>query len=228
MSERKLPKPGTVEVSPSVLSSDFANLASEVAQVEETVNVVHLDIMDGHFVPNITFGPPIVKKLRKYSNLVFDTHLMITDPETYAPEFIKAGSDHITFHVETVKEPEEMIKKLRDMDVTVGITLNPGTKVESVLDFVPLVDMVLVMTVEPGFGGQEFMEDAAKKCIKIREIAGNNVRIEVDGGIDPTTTPKVIEYGADTLVAGSAIFGKQDRVKAITDILDSASNFPGY
>ncbi len=227
MTSRNLPKPGTIEISPSILSSDFANLAPEVADVERVdgINMVHLDVMDGHFVPNITFGPPIVAKLRKYSNLCFDTHLMITDPKKYAPEFIKAGSDHITFHIETVDDPVDFIKSLHDQGVTAGVTLNPETPVESVLDIAPQCDMVLVMTVHPGFGGQSFIDEAAQKCIAIRKAVGPDVRIEVDGGIAPKTAPTVIEYGADTLVAGNAIFGQPDRqasIRAITDAAKSA------
>lgn len=226
MSSRKLPAPGTIEISPSILSSDFANLAPEVADVErvEGINMVHLDVMDGHFVPNITFGPPIVAKLRKYSSLCFDTHLMIADPQKYAPEFIKAGSDHITFHIETVDDPFEFIKYLHGQGVTAGVTLNPETPVESVLKVAPHCDMVLVMTVHPGFGGQSFIDEAARKCIEIRKEVGSGVRIEVDGGIAPKTAPTVIEYGADTLVAGNAIFGQSDRQASIKAIMDAAES----
>jgi len=219
----QLPKAGTIEISPSILAADFSKLASEIAEVEAAgVKMIHLDIMDGHFVPNISFGPPVVRKLRKCTNLVFDTHLMITDPQKYAVKFIEAGSDHITFHSETVDEPEKFIEYLRSLGVTVGVCLNPETPVESVEKVVTLCDMVLVMTVHPGFGGQEFIDDAARKCTRLRQIAGPDVRIEVDGGIDPITTPTVISYGADTLVAGSATFGKTDRKAAINAIMDSS------
>ena len=223
MSEHPLPEAGSVEVSPSILSSDFARLADEVRLVEDIgVKMVHLDVMDGHFVPNITFGPPIVKKLRKYSNLCFDTHLMITDPEKYAIEFIKAGSDSITFHIETVSDAAGFVKYLRDEGVNVGVTLNPETEVDDVMAVAPLCDMILVMTVHPGFGGQSFIDEAARKVIRLRDELGDGVRIEVDGGIDPETTQVVVGYGADTLVAGSAIFGKDDRRKAIEDIENAA------
>ena len=223
MSEFKLPKAGTIEISPSILSADFANLASEIAQIEAAgVKMVHLDVMDGHFVPNITFGPPVVAKLRKYSNLVFDTHLMITNPEKYAEKFVEAGSDHITFHIETVDNPIEFIKYLKGLGVTAGVTLNPETPVETIEKVAPMCDMVLVMTVHPGFGGQKFLDDAARKCIRIRELVGPDVRIEVDGGVDPVTAPTVVGYGADTLVAGNAIFSKSNRQEAIDAILNSA------
>ncbi len=226
MEHIKLPPAGTIEISPSVLSSDFARLADEVSVVEPYVNMVHLDVMDGHFVPNLTFGPPVVKKLRKYSRLVFDTHLMISDPGKYAEAFVEAGSNHITFHVETVDDPAAFIEYLHGLGVTAGVTLNPETPVEDVLPYVGACEMVLVMTVHPGFGGQSFIDEAAKKCIKIREEAGPELRIEVDGGIDPKTAAIVVEYGADTLVAGNAIFGKSDRAAAIADIRSAAERKP--
>jgi ribulose-phosphate 3-epimerase len=223
MTGRHLPKTGTIEIAPSILSADFANLAEEIRQVAAAgVKMVHLDVMDGHFVPNITFGPPVVAKLRKHSDLFFDTHLMITDPEKYAPEFVKAGSDHITFHIETTRQPEKLIDQLHTMGVSVGVTLNPNTPIETIEKVAPLCDMILVMTVYPGFGGQSFIDEAAKKCVRIRQIVGPNIRIEVDGGIDPKTTPAVVAYGADTLVAGNAVFGKPDRAAAIKAIMDAS------
>ncbi len=216
MSELRLPKAGTVEVCPSILSADFAQLADELAQVRAAgVKMVHLDVMDGHFVPNITIGPPVIAKLRKHSDLVFDGHLMISEPEEYAERFVEAGVNNLTFHIEVAKQPEKLIEKLHSWGCTAGITLNPGTPVEAIKDVAPLCDMVLVMTVEPGFGGQSFMQDAAKKIIKVREIVGPGIRVEVDGGIDAQTTPIVVGYGADTLVAGNAIFGQADRIAAI-------------
>jgi ribulose-phosphate 3-epimerase len=140
---------------------------------------------------------------------------MISDPGRYAPRFIEAGSDHITFHIETVDRPDEFVAQMRSMGVTVGVTLNPETPVESIESVAPLCDMVLVMTVHPGFGGQKFIDEAARKCTRIRQIVGPSVRIEVDGGIDSLTTPIVVGYGADTLVAGNAIFGQKNRVGAM-------------
>ena len=223
MSDLRLPKAGTIEIAPSILSADFARLADEIAQVEQAgVNMVHLDVMDGHFVPNITFGPLIIAKLRKYSDLVFDTHLMITDPAQYAPAFVDAGADHITFHIEANDEPAALIDKLHDLGVTAGICLNPDTPVEAIEKIAPLCDMVLVMTVHPGFGGQKFIQQAAEKIPEIRKIVGPDKRIEVDGGIDPQTTQKVVSLGADTLVAGNAIFAKTDRAAAIKAIRSAA------
>jgi len=177
--------------------------------------------MDGHFVPNITFGPPVIAKLRKVSELVFDAHLMISDPVKYAEPFARAGADHITFHIETTDEPEGLVEKLHELGCTAGICLNPETPVEAIEAVAPMCEMVLVMTVHPGFGGQAFMPDAATKIARIRELVGPDVRIEVDGGIDPQTAPTVVSYGADTLVAGNAIFGETDRVAAINAIREA-------
>ena len=215
----KLPKAGTIEVAPSILSADFAKLADEIAQVEKAgVKIIHLDVMDGHFVPNISFGPPVIAKLRKYSTLVFDSHLMISEPQRYADEFIKAGVDNITFHIEVVPNPADFIKKLHDKGISAGLCLNPETSVSKIEKYAHLADMILVMTVHPGFGGQSFIQEAADKIKPIRQLVGPNIRIEVDGGIDPKTTPIVTALGADTLVAGFAIFSKPDRAKAINDI----------
>jgi len=215
----RLPKAGTIEVAPSILSADFARLAEEIAEITSAgISMVHLDVMDGHFVPNITIGPPVIAKLRKVSDLVFDAHLMISEPAKYAEPFVKAGADHITFHIEVADDPLKLIDKLHDLGCSAGICLNPETSVEAVAAVAPHCDMVLVMTVHPGFGGQKFMPDAAEKVAQIREIVGPDIRIEVDGGIDPQTTPIVVSYGADTLVAGNAIFAQNDRIAAINAI----------
>jgi ribulose-phosphate 3-epimerase len=219
MIKRRLPKAGVIELSPSILAADFARLADELAIVEKAgVKMVHLDVMDGHFVPNITMGPPVVEKLREHSNLFFDAHLMITDPRKYAPVFIKAGANHITFHIEVEKKPAELIKILHGMGVTAGICINPETPVKAIEKVAPLCDMILVMTVHPGFGGQKFMASAAKKIRTVRNLIGPKIRIEVDGGIDVKTAPIVVGYGADTLVAGNAIFGQKNRIAAINAI----------
>jgi len=204
---------------PSILSADFARLADEIAEITSAgISMVHLDVMDGHFVPNITIGPPVITKLRKVSELVFDTHLMISEPAKYAEPFVKAGADHITFHIEVADDPLKLIDKLHDLGCSAGICLNPETPVEAIAAVAPHCDMVLVMTVHPGFGGQQFMPAAAEKVARIRDIVGPDIRIEVDGGIDPQTTPIVVSYGADTLVAGNAIFAQNDRVAAINAI----------
>ena len=208
MSKNKLPKAGTVEIAPSILSADFGKLADEIAQIEAAgIKIVHLDVMDGHFVPNISIGPPVIAKLRKHTDLFFDSHLMITEPGRYAEAFIEAGVDHITFHIEVEPEPEKLIDKIYSFGCTAGITLNPKTPVSDIEKVAPLCDMVLVMTVQPGFGGQSFMADAAEKIKQVRLS---------------DTTPIVVGYGADTLVAGNAIFGKTDRAAAIKAISDAA------
>ena len=219
----RLPKAGKIEVVPSILSADFARLAHEIGEITSAgVEMVHLDVMDGHFVPNITIGPPVIAKLRKVSDLVFDAHLMISEPERYAETFAEAGADNITFHIEVADDPLKLVDKLHGLGCSASICLNPETPVEAIAEVAPHSDMVLVMTVHPGFGGQKFMPEAAKKVIQVREIVGPDVRVEVDGGIDPQTTPIVVSYGADTLVAGNAIFGEKDRVAAINAIRNAS------
>ena len=222
MTLRKLPKPGTYELVPSILSANFGRLCKEINEVVEAgAKMVHLDVMDGHFVPNITLGPPVVAWIRKCTDAFLDTHLMITNPEQYAEAFVRAGANNITFHIETVKDPADFIRRLRDFGVTVGVTLNPPTPVKTIEKVAPLCDMVLVMTVNPGFGAQEFMDSAAKKCRQVRDIVGPNVRIEVDGGINGKTIALARDYGADTFVAGNAIFAQSDRTAAIKSLMDA-------
>ena len=220
---RSLPPAGTVEIAPSILSADFARLSDEIAQVEAAgVRMVHLDVMDGHFVPNITIGPPVVAKLRACSGLVFDSHLMISSPDEYAERFVDAGVDHITFHIETAPNAAALIDRLHEMGVTAGVCLNPPTPVEAVAGVAALCDMVLVMTVNPGFGAQQFMPEAARKVIEVRKMVPDSVRVEVDGGISPQTAATVVSYGADTLVAGNAVFSKSDRSVAIDALRKAA------
>lgn len=219
----RLPPAGTIQVVPSILSADFARLADELAMVKNAgLEVVHLDIMDGHFVPNITIGPPVVAKLRACSDLVFDVHLMISQPQRYLKAFAEAGADHITFHIETTPSPHQLIEQIHDMGISAGLCLNPETPVESIGSVVSLCQMVLVMTVRPGFGGQVFMPNVARKVRDVRQMVGSGIRVEVDGGIDPQTTPIVVGYGADTLVAGNAIFGQKDRLAAIRAVQQAA------
>ncbi len=218
----RLPRAGTIEIAPSILSADFARLAEEMGEITGAgINMVHLDVMDGHFVPNITIGPPVIARLRKVSDLVFDAHLMISEPAKYAEPFIGIGVDHITFHIEAADEPERLVERLHELGCTAGICLNPETPVEAIETVAPMCEMVLVMTVHPGFGGQAFMPEAAEKIKRIRQLVGPDIRIEVDGGIDPLTAPTVVSYGADTLVAGNAIFAKSDRVAAINAIREA-------
>jgi ribulose-phosphate 3-epimerase len=215
----RLPKAGTIEIVPSVLAADFGCLVTEVAQVEATgVKMIQFDIMDGHFVPNISFGAPIVAALRPHTTLAFDVQLMISEPQRYAETFVQAGADHITFHIETTTRPLELVDELHKTGVTAGIALNPETDVLKIIDIAPYCELVLVMTVHPGFGGQEFIPAMTEKVRLVRELVGPATRIEVDGGITPETAPQVVHAGADTLVVGTAIFGKADRHAAVAKI----------
>ena len=218
----RLPEPGTIQIAPSILSADFARLADEIQVIQSAgLSVVHLDVMDGHFVPNITIGPPVVKWIRQCTDLVLDAHLMISHPAQYVEAFAKAGADHISVHIEADDDTEQVIRTIHELGCTAGVTISPETPVSAIEAVAPLCEMVLVMTVRPGFGGQSFMLDAAKKVEQVRQLVGPDVRIQVDGGIDATTTPTVVGFGADTLVAGHAIFGQKDRFAAIQAIQDA-------
>lgn len=220
----KLPPTGTIEIAPSILSADFSQLAQHISQIADHVKMLHLDIMDGHFVPNITIGPVVVQKLRPRFDLFFDTHLMISDAPKYAPEFVKAGADGITFHLEAVDDAPAMIRQLRDLGVSVGVSIKPKTPVDSLAPIIEDVDMVLLMTVEPGFGGQSFIANSPQRAEAIKKMLRPDQRLEVDGGIDSTMAPIITKAGADTLVAGNAIFSKANPADEIDHILKAASN----
>lgn len=200
-------------VAPSILSADFANLEKEIKAVAAAgADWIHVDVMDGCFVPNITIGIPVVKSLKKVSPIPLDVHLMIEEPERYVEDFIKAGSDYLTIHVEATKDPAAVLGKIRDLGAKSGISLRPGTSVEDILPLLPLCDLVLVMTVEPGFGGQSFMHDQIAKISRLRsEIQNKNLNclIEIDGGINDETAKLCNE--ADVFVAGSYVFGRDYR-----------------
>ena len=201
---------GDILISPSLLAADFRNLGSDIAEVAKAgAELLHLDVMDGKMVPNISFGVPVIESIRPDSELLFDVHLMIDRPLFYAEKFVKAGADHITFHVESSDDPAETIKAIHDLGVTAGMSLKPGTPAEALFPYLDDLELVLVMTVEPGFGGQSFMADQVAKIAEFKkEIVrrGKSIHIEVDGGIGAKTAPSVLEAGANVLVAGTAVF----------------------
>ena len=201
-------------ISPSLLSANFANLQADIEQINRSdADWLHIDIMDGVFVPNISFGIPVIKGIRKASNMVFDAHLMIVDPERYVEQFRDAGADIINFHVEATKDPAGCIAKIKESGAKVGITIKPKTPVETIKPFLKDVDMVLVMTVEPGFGGQKFMADQVPKIAQLaawKKELGLSYDIQVDGGITLHNVREVLDAGANVIVAGSAVFGKED------------------
>ncbi|MCG0274666.1 MAG: ribulose-phosphate 3-epimerase [Thermosediminibacteraceae bacterium] len=209
-----------VKVAPSILSADFSNLYEEVKKVEDAgADLLHIDVMDGHFVPNITIGPPVISSLRKRSSLPFDVHLMIKDPERYVEDFIKAGANILTVHVESTVHINRLIQTIKEKGALPAVALNPGTPL-STLDYIlEDVYMVLIMTVNPGFGGQSFINGMLDKIreLKSKIVSRNlNVLIEVDGGINEKTARQVIEAGADILVAGSAIYNSPDPALVIS------------
>ena len=214
-----------IRIAPSLLSADFSRLEQELATVE-SADLLHLDVMDGHFVPNITIGPPIVKALRGRTRLPFDCHLMISEPQKYIDRFLDAGADMISIHVEAEPHLQRALQMIRDGGAKAGIAINPATSVEMLSTAIEFCDYVLVMTVNPGFGGQKFIEPVVPKIRHISRLIrerGLSVEIEVDGGIDAKTAPVVVTAGASILVAGSAVFGQADRPAAMDSIRSAVS-----
>lgn len=210
-----------IKIAPSVLSADFAKMGEEIKSVEQAgADVIHLDVMDGVFVPNITFGIKMVADVRRITSLPLDCHLMIVHPEKYVKDFAKAGADYITVHYEACGEGlKDTLLQIRENNVKCGLVINPDTPVEKIENLIPLCDMVLVMSVFPGFGGQKFIADVLDKCRAIRKIIDENdldCLLEIDGGINADTAKFAREAGCDVLVAGSAVFGASDRVAAIS------------
>ncbi len=206
-------------IAPSILSADFANLAAEITDVDRGgADFLHLDVMDGHFVPNISFGPAVTAATRRVTSAYLDVHLMIDEPLKYAPAFVKAGANNITFHVEAVGNAIETARAIRDLGVHVGITLRPATPIETILPALEHVDVVLIMSVVPGFSGQKFMPEVLPKAVAVRQRLRPDQRLEIDGGINAQTIAAARDAGIDWFVVASAIFDKPDRAAAIAEL----------
>jgi ribulose-phosphate 3-epimerase len=210
------------KIAPSILGADFSRLGDEVASCELAgISIYHLDIMDGHFVPNISFGPGVVKTVNRLTDHLLDVHLMLSEPEKYFDAFAKAGADYITFHLEVHPDPRPFADQLREMGIKPGISINPDMPVEKVLPFLEYFDLLLIMSVFPGFGGQSYIESVTPKIVAARDYVDHHhlhTQIEVDGGIDRSNARKVVEAGADLLVMGTGFFGTEDRTQLVHEI----------
>lgn len=210
----------TVRIAPSLLSADYADLAREVADVQDAgADLLHLDIMDGHFVPNLTFGPPLVRRLAAHCRIPMDAHLMVTNPDDLVADLAAAGVARIAVHVESCSHLHHSLSAIRDRGMSAGIAINPTTAVHALEDAIPFADFLLVMSVNPGFGGQAFIPETTHKIERLRSLAaGQEIDITVDGGVGPDNAAALVAAGATTLVAGSEIFGRRDRGKAIAEL----------
>jgi ribulose-phosphate 3-epimerase len=210
-------------ITPSILNADFANIAQEVRRVNDEADWLHLDVMDGHFVPNLSFGPAMVQAVKGCSQLPLDVHLMITSPEKWYQQYIDAGASNISFHYEATDKPVELANKIRSAGATAGLAIKPATSFDEIKDFLINFDLLLIMTVEPGFGGQSFMEDMLEKITKARDFITRNelkIKIQADGGINQKTIRNAYTAGADVFVAGSVVYGSDDPALAIRQLRD--------
>lgn len=210
-----------IKIAPSLLAADFSSLRASIAEVEEAVEWLHLDVMDGHFVPNLSFGIPVISSIREHSDLVFDCHLMTTNPDAYLTELKSAGADLVTMHIEAIPNPTAALAKARSEGLSAGLVINPSTPLESIEPFLEEIDIAVVMSVEPGFGGQGFISEVLSKVERLREMVekrGLPTDIEIDGGITPETIIPAHEAGANVFVAGTAIFGAEKPAEAVQEL----------
>ena len=215
----------TVRITPSILNANLANLAGEVGRIP-SADGLHIDVMDGHFVPNLVMGAPFVESLRPASDLMFDVHLMIEDPDRWAPQYVEAGAQSVTFHLEATTAPIKLARELRSMGARASVALRPATPIEQLADILTEFDQILLMTVEPGFGGQEFLDPVLAKIRKARKLidaAGADIWLQIEGGVSAETIERAAEAGADTFVAGSAVYRSDDPNQVVTSLRNQAS-----